>query len=308
MFSIHHIGLAAHDMKALAAFYRQAAGLRAWDALDALQLPGRGLSLAGPNAGLRLLADAEAPRRRPVSEAGFTHVCLQSPAVPALRNAFERAGASFHSPLIDLGTGFLYTYARDPEHNVTELEGVAPVWADGRPWLAHVNVACADLSRQCDFYGALLAAPVVRSRRLHGNPLLDRIADLDHVELRMAWISAGNAQVELISYSAPAAVASSSPGTRRAPGANGHAYVAFEVDGLDAACAHLQACGGTLAAEPAPSSQSASLAFAVDPEGNPLWLIDREWLIGHGASFTQLAQPDIVARFDAARARLLGVS
>jgi catechol 2,3-dioxygenase-like lactoylglutathione lyase family enzyme len=300
---IHHVGIVAHGAAALASFYEQAATLQRWSAVQALPLPGAGIALAGPNAGLRLLEGGGPAQRRPVSEAGLTHVCLQSPALPALRDAFAAAGAAFHCPPIDLGTGFLYTYARDPEHNVTELEGVAPVWAESRPWLAHVNVACADLSAQCAFYAALLGAAAARSPRLRGNPLLDRIADLDSVELRMAWIPAGNAQVELISYSAPAAVASTLPSRRREPGASGHAYIAFEVEHLDAACKHLQACGGTVATAPV---GDAPLATGADGEGNPLWLIERGWLMQHSASFSQLPQPDIVARFDAARARLQG--
>ncbi len=300
---LHHVGIVAHDAPALAAFYRQAAGMQDWAALKSLPLPGQGLALAGPNAGLRILAGGQVPQRRPVSEAGITHICLQSPAVQPLRSAFEQAGAVFHSPLVDLGTGFLYTYARDIEHNVTELEGVAPVWADGQPWLAHVNVACADLGAQCDFYGALLGTRPVRSPRLHGNPLLDCIADLDAVELRMAWTATGNAQVELISYSAPAAAASNLPSSRRAPGAAGHAYLAFEVESLDAACAHVLACGGTVSAAPGPA---ALLAVCADREGNALWLLESAGLVRAGSSFTQLTQPDIVARFNAARARLQG--
>jgi predicted enzyme related to lactoylglutathione lyase len=295
---IHHVGIVAHDVAALLVFYERAAGLVRWTALESLPLPGTGVALATPNAGLRLLAGGQAPLRRPVSEAGFTHVCLQSPAVQGLREAFERAGARLHSPLVDLGTGFLYTYARDSEHNVTELEGVPPVWPQPQPWLAHVNVACADLPRLCDFYAALFASSAVCSPRLRGNPLLDQIADMKGVELRMAWVAAGNAQVELIHYCAPAAVASSGPSGRRAAGASGHAYVALEVADLGAACAQLVACGGTLRARTAPN---APLAHGADPEGNALWLIDHAWLEAQGASFTQLAQPDIVARFAAAR-------
>jgi catechol 2,3-dioxygenase-like lactoylglutathione lyase family enzyme len=125
---INHVGIVAHDQAALQNFYARAAGLQPWSALDALGLPGGGVALAGPNAGVRLLPGASSPRRRHVSEAGFTHLCFQSPAITPLHAAFAEAGATFHSPLVDLGTGFLYCYARDPEHNVTELEGVAPVW------------------------------------------------------------------------------------------------------------------------------------------------------------------------------------
>lgn len=299
---VNHVGIVAHDAPALARFYQAAAALQAWPALDALGLPGNGLALAGPNAGLRLLPGGAAPQRRPVSEAGFTHVCLQSPAIAALRQDFAQAQATFHSPLVDLGTGFLYCYSRDPEHNVTELEGVAPVWPDARPWIAHVNVACADLAGQCAFYGALFGTSAARSPRLRGDKRLDQIADLEGVALRMAWLNAGNLQIELINYSEPAALATTLSSTRREPGAAGHAYAALEVTSLDAARAHLLACGGSLS----DSVAAPGIALAADPEGNPLWLLERGHLEQHGAAFTQLPQPDITARFAAARAQWQG--
>jgi catechol 2,3-dioxygenase-like lactoylglutathione lyase family enzyme len=299
---VNHVGIVAHDASALAGFYQRCAALQPWPALDALRLPGEGIALAGPNTGVRLLPGGAEPQRRPVSEAGFTHLCLQSPAIDTLHAAFAQAHASFHGPLVDLGTGFLYCYARDPEHNVVELEGVALVWGDPRPWIAHVNVACADIAAQCAFYGALFGAQAVRSPRLRDDARLDSIADLEGVELRMAWVDAGNLQVELINYTAPVAVATTAGSSRRLPGAAGHAYVALEVASLGAARAHLLACGGTLQDGPAPDG----VALGADPEGNALWLLERDALDRHGAAFTRLPQPDITARFAAARARLQG--
>ena len=302
--AINHVGIVAYDLRALTAFYLQAAGLKPWAAHATLDFGGPGVALAGPNAGLRLMPGGAMPQRRHVSEAGITHLCLQSTAIESLRAAHADAQAAFHCPLIDLGTGYLYCYARDTEHNVVELEGVAPVWADATPWLAHVNVACADLPRQCEFYAALLGAAATRSPRLRNDERLDRIADLPGVELRMAWVPAGNMQVELIHYSQPAYAATTAATTatrsRRTPGASGHAYVAFEVQDLAAARAHLLACGGTL------QDERVGTVIGADAEGNPLWLLDRGWLTRHGASVTQLAQPDIVSRFNAARAALQG--
>lgn len=302
---VHHVGIAAHDIAALAGFYRSSSGLVDWPAVDALQLPGGGLALAGLNAGLRLLPGADAPLRRPVSEAGLTHVCLQSTAIQQLQQAHARAGASFHSPLVDLGTGFLYSYARDPEHNVIELEGVAPVWADPQPWLAHVNLACADITRQAAFYAAWLGSTAARSPRLKDDTRLDQIADLRGVELRMAWIAARNMQVELIQYTEPAAQATGSHSTRRLSGASGHAYVAFEVSDLEVARALLLAQGGSVK-DTLKSRQSKLGLCCCDPEGNALWLLDHDTLARSGAAIEQLPQPDVVPRFQAAYAALQG--
>jgi catechol 2,3-dioxygenase-like lactoylglutathione lyase family enzyme len=299
---VHHVAIVAHDVPALTAFYTRAARLAPWPALQSLALQGEGVALAAPNAGLRILAGGGVPLRRPVSEAGFTHLCLQSPGIAALRQAHAHAGASFHSPLVDLGTGFLYCYARDIEHNVIELEGVAPVWPDDTPWVAHVNVACADLARQAAFYGALLDTPVARSPRLQDDPRFDQIADLPGVALRMAWVPAHNLQIELIHYSRPEAMATTATSGRRTAGAPGHAYVAFEVHSLAAARSHLLHCGGSV--EEAAGATGA--IQATDPEGNALWLLDQQWLAEHNASIARLAQPDIAARFTAARGALQG--
>jgi catechol 2,3-dioxygenase-like lactoylglutathione lyase family enzyme len=300
---VNHVGIVAHDALAVARFYRRAAGLRDWPELEGFGWPAAGgIALAGPNAGLRVLPGGAAPVRRPVSEAGWTHLCLQSPAIDALRAAFADSAAAFHGPLIDLGTGFLYCYARDPEHNVVELEAVAPVWSDPHPWIAHVNVACADLAAQGRFYAALFDAPVARSPRLAHDERLDRIADIDGVELRMAWVDAGNLQIELIHYSQPAALATGAQSSRRGPAAAGHAYVALEVTTLEAARKHLLACGGSLRADGA----AVATAVAADPEGNALWLVERAALEDQGAALAQLAQPDITRRFAAARAQMQG--
>ncbi len=294
---VHHVGLRAQDVDTLVDFYRAAGGLLPWPALDGLALPGGGVALAGPNAGLRILPGGGRPQHRAVSEAGITHVCLQSPDIAGLHRRFAGAGAQFHSPLVDLGTGFLYAYARDGEYNVVELEGVAPVWADPQPWLAHVNIACADIGRQADFYAALLGAPAVRSPRLQGDARLDQIAGLRGVALRMAWVPAGNQQVELIHYSQPAAHASSAPSTRRGDAAAGHCYIAFEVNDLAAATARLQHSGGQVDAVQAYSG----LHTGRDPEGNGLWLLDSRALQAHGAAIAQLPRPRITREFAAAR-------
>jgi predicted enzyme related to lactoylglutathione lyase len=302
---VHHVAIAAHDAARLQRFYTSAAALRPWPALDALALPGDGVALAGPNCGVRVLPGADLPRRRPVSEAGITHVCLQSTRIATLRAAHLDAGATFHSPLVDLGTGFLYCYARDPEYNVTELEGVADVWPDATPWIAHVNVAAADMARLCDFYAGVFGSNAQRGARLRNDARFDAIAELPGVELRMAWVPAGNVQIELIHYTQPASVATSMPGTRRQPGASGHASIALEVADLDAATALLLQLGGTVAATSADDAAS-GLRRAADPEGNALWLLDSSTLTRHSAAIAQLGAPDVASRFAAARLALQG--
>lgn len=298
---LHHVALAVQQIDRAARFYSEAAGCQPWAAGLALGLEQGSLPLCGPNAGLVLLQarSAEAPERRLVSEAGIAHVCLQTPDIGQVVQRMKALGAQLHSDPIDLGTGFLYCYVRDPEHNVIEVECVAPVWPEPRPWLAHANVVTHDLSRLCSFYAALLEVDAVRSPRLRDDPRLDAIADLRGVQLRIAWLDAGNAQLELMQYLQPETVSTTG---RRNPGTPGLAHLAFEVSSLGAACDHLQACGGHVDAPPSPAAWK---AWASDPDGNRLLLLDLQAAAHAPLRIQALADPRITQRFAAARAALL---
>jgi len=298
---LHHVALTMQRPDRAARFYTAAAGCELWPAGQALGLAGDSVTLSAPNVGVVLLQAAvtEPPVRRPVCEAGIAHLCLQTPAIAPVVQQMKSLGAQLHSEPIDLGTGFLYCYARDPEHNVIEVEGVAPVWPASRPWVAHANIVSHDLPRLCDFYSALLGVKAARSPRLRDDPRLDAIADLPSVQLRAAWLDAGNAQLELMQYLEPATTPTTG---RRTPGAPGFAYLAFEVSGLDEACAHLTACGGEL--DPRPSALPWQ-AWATDPDGNRLLLLDLQDDHHAPLRIAALADAQITSRFAAARAALL---
>ncbi len=294
---LHHVAIAAHDVDAAARFYTAAAGFEAWPAGEALGLPLAGKALCSRNAGLWLLpaASAARPLRRPVNEAGIAHLCLQTTDIGQTITRFKASGASLHSEPIDLGTGYLYCYARDPEGNVIEVEGVAPVWPQARPWFAHANIVTPDLSRLVDFYSRFLGSEATRSPRLRNDPRLDTIADLQGVELRAAWLNAGNAQIELMQYLQPATALHSS---RRDSGAVGFAHLGFEVTDLKAACARIVACGGQLQATPLPGAWQAQ---CLDPDGNRLLLLELAAPAQRSASIDSLQEPQITQRFAAAR-------
>lgn len=297
---LHHVALAALQPHAAGQFYREAAGCVPWPALHRLGLPPDAVLLRGPNAGLVVLpADPQqATRRRPVNEAGIAHICLQTTDIGQVIDRFVQQRASLHSAPIDLGTGFLYCYARDPEANVIEVECVAPVWDDARPWLAHANIVTTDLPRLTAFYTALLGTEAVRSPRLRDDPRLDTIADLPGVALRAAWLQAGNTQIELMQYLQPATPAETD---RRVPGAAGYAHLAFEVRDLGASCAHLLHCGGALVADPGPCDWQVR---ALDPDGNALLFLDLQHPDLAELRLEALADPRITHRFAAARAAL----
>lgn len=296
---LHHLAIQVQDVAAAERFYVAAASLQPWPAAQPLSDVAGARWLSAANAGLCLLpaAPGASPVRRGVNEAGITHWCLQTPDISAVHRRFADAGAAFHCAPVDLGTGFLYCYARDPEFNVTEIECVPPVWADSKPWVAHVNIATADLSRLAAFYAAFLGSPAVRSPRLHSDSRLDAIADLPQVQLRAAWLQAHNVQIELMQYSQPATTLASG---RRVAGEPGFAAMVFEVDSLLAAVAHLRHCGGSAV----DATAGTNVAQCSDPDGNRLTLLHLQSPAARAASFQQLPEPFITHRFETARSAL----
>jgi hypothetical protein len=294
---VHHVELAAHRPDALHHFHARASRLTPWPEAQVTPALAPGLWLQAPNVALRVVPATEAPLELQVSDAGWTHVCIQGVAFGALVQEHLEAGARLHTAPVDLGTGFQYTYARDPEFNVVELEGVPPLRDSDRPWVAHVNVACADLRAMSRFYADLFASEARRSPAMSGDRRLDALAAIDGVAVHMAWVRAGNLQIELIHYSAPAHARSDRPSTRRAPGVPGWRRVALEVTSLSEAQAHLTACGGSLGAvDPCGVGRQAA-----DPEGNALWLIPSDWLRRRGLDLGAFEEPDLVDTFERQR-------
>ena len=293
---IHHVGLTLGNVRDAAQFYAAAAAftvfnntaLRLPTGLNAVEVDGASW-LQAPNAYLRLLEPRIAlePRktRREVAEAGIVHVCLQSTSIEDLYQKFACAGATFHAPPVDLGTGFLYSYARDTEHNVVELEGVPPVWQDTTPWIAHVSFSSADIDRLADFYAEVVNRKAIKSPRFGPSPKMDLVSGMQNTEFRAAWIEAGNMQIEVLQYFVPATVAVTK---ERALCDIGYSYVCFEVDDMSAAINHLLSLGATQTAALAGMSEP-NKYFCCDPDGNIVLLLS---LAENEQQFTLAALPD----------------
>ena len=303
---VHHIGLTVVDADAAARFYVVAAGFS--DVTSARQpnlMTSGGRMLRSGNAYIRLLPASRTIALRsvprPVSDAGIVHICLQSTAVEALYNKFASAGATFHGPLTDLGTGFLYCYARDVENNVIELEGVAPVWEDPAPWVAHVSLTSHDVDRLAMFYAALLGTRATVSGRIGPNRKMDAIPGLAGTEIKAAWIPAANMQIEVIQYLQPA---TSKPDAPHAIDAPGYGYICLEVSDVAAASQRALAEGATIAVGLSPLHASGDEEFVcTDPDGNVLVLKSFK-LNDVSLTLDALSDRDIVARFAARRDQL----
>jgi catechol 2,3-dioxygenase-like lactoylglutathione lyase family enzyme len=139
---IHHTAISTANLDRALAFYRDLMGFRVifefgWPAGTEVadQITGlkgssaRAVMLQTGNALIELF-QYETPkphssdRRRPVSDHGITHICLD---VTDLDTEYERlvaAGMTFHCPPQHIGMGIKTTYGRDPDGNVIELQEV----------------------------------------------------------------------------------------------------------------------------------------------------------------------------------------
>jgi catechol 2,3-dioxygenase-like lactoylglutathione lyase family enzyme len=307
---IHHVGLTVRDVKAVAHFYTAAAGFTMADEAEASRSIGSddghraAAILRGPNAYVHLLAaDPGAPirsTRREVSEAGIVHICLQTPVIESLYGRFGVAGASFHSPPVDLGTGFLYSYARDCEGNVVELEGVPLVWDDPMPWIAHVSFSSANVNRLADFYAQVFASKAIKSSHIGPDKRFDLVSGMPGTEFMAAWIPAGNMQIEVIQYLQPATTPRVATPL---PGEPGYSYVCLEVSDMVSAWNHLAICGAVQVRAPQVGSaiDDEHRRLCSDPDGNLLMLLQP---VEAAASIARLPDPYIVARMNDRRAAM----
>ena len=284
---LHHVGLRVRDPAATASFLRAVAGFEP----AAVPSPfGGAMLLRGRNLYVEL-EHCPAPARaadRPVNEAGITHLCLQGPDAARLRDAALAAGARFHGPLVDLGTGHLYIYGRDPEGNVFEIESVPYADPDEAAWAAHIAIASPDIDRATAFYGALLGVPAKPGRTVGPYPALDLISGLEGVVARPAWVALDTLQLEIWQYLEPA----TGPRGDAEDAAPGYAHVGVEVASVADACRMVADLGGCVLDRP-PGTVPAALAR--DPDGNLIKLVETA-APGRSFSLSHLPDPLLVAR------------
>jgi predicted enzyme related to lactoylglutathione lyase len=254
--------------------------------------------LAGRNGYLRLIAPhwpdgAPAPVANPINRAGIRHFCVQNHDVAPLATEVAAYGGSLIAPPLDLGTGNQYAYARDPEGNIMEIEGLpyAPV---GEPtWLAHVALVTRDMDRTIAFYAALFGTDLKNRGRFGPGPQFDRMAGLVDAQIEGAWLPASNMQLELWQFHVP-----SSPAE---PMRNifdpGYSRLCLESDDLRTDAARLVSLGGTLLTGCADNEGVRSI-IGSDPEGNFIEIVELG-TVGAALSIASLAAPDICTRVEA---------
>lgn len=269
--ALHHIGMTVSDLGRAATFLHNLFGFTSTAAsLPETPLTGRGeraVLLRAPNCFIKLVETAATVAvKRPVNEAGITHISIQSRHIDALYERALAAGARPHAPPIALGTGFVYLYLRDAQHNVIEIEGVPFAPAQQSPWVAHVAIATHDLDRLATFYHALLGGERRNGATIGPNPLIDRLAGLSGVEAKPVWIVGRNVTLELWQYLNPPTM----PAPRPRPLA-GYSHICFEVRDIAESLAAFERAGATVVT-PSTADAGVTSALVRDPDGNLLEL------------------------------------
>jgi catechol 2,3-dioxygenase-like lactoylglutathione lyase family enzyme len=144
LLGIHHVAICTEDADRLIGFYRDQLGFElaadhSWepgievaDAVLGLRASaGRQIVLRTANGYLELFEFSSHPGRpgdpdRPVSDHGYTHVCVDVDDVDDVHARLSEAGVRFHCPPQDLLPGVRTCYARDPDGNVVEIQQLAP--------------------------------------------------------------------------------------------------------------------------------------------------------------------------------------
>lgn len=212
-----------------------------------------------------------------------------------LERAVLDSGGSLIAPPLDLGTGNQYAYARDPEGNIMEIEGLPYAPAAEPTWLGHVAVVTHDIDVAATFYCGLFGAELQNRGRFGPKPQLDRMGGLTGVALEGAWLPAVNMLLELWQFHA----SQNPPAHSRQRFDPGYSHICLETDRLDAYAARLAGLGGDLLPGMTENNHARSL-FARDPEGNLIELVELS-PAGRALSIAALAEPEVCARVKAGR-------
>lgn len=311
---IHHVALVVRDLVAAERYYCAAAGMHrlAVEAEQTIAPPSQQLAasanfpvgqslLAGRNGYLVLLApqwpsgapDTEA---NPINLPGIRHFCVQNFDCTILEKAVLGHGGSLIAPPLDLGTGNQYAYARDPESNIMEIEGLPYAPVDAPTWMGHVAIVTRNMDAAIAFYTQLFGSTLQNRGRFGPGPQFDTMGGLVDVRIEGAWVPVNNMLLELWQFHAPESPVETKPRQFFDPG---YSHLCLETDTLDADAIRLVQLGGTLLTECSGNDQLRTV-FACDSEGNVIELLEPREPAGP-LSIAALTEPWICARVEAGR-------
>ena len=286
---LHHVGLAAADIGGAARFYESLTGAAA-------PANTTGGLLAGLNLRIEVHQAASSEATPPaLNRPGIRHLCVQNFDCAKLEAAVTGAGGALIAPPLDLGTGNLYAYARDPEGNIVEIEGL-PYAPSAQPnWIGHVALVTRNIGATLRFYSALLGTEAAGPRQVGPSAAVDWMGGLTGAILHGAWLSAGNVGLEFWEFREPRYAG---PTDRTGFAEPGFSHLAFESNAPLQDMARALALGaslprGAIEAQPTPGALDSRLVSG--PDGVLI-----EFVHMTGADLA-LADRNVVARIEAGR-------
>lgn len=285
---LHHVGLAAADIDTAARFYGSLTGAPPLEAAGGL--------LAGLNLRLELHQAGQTQGTAPaLNRPGIRHICVQNFDCAKLEAAVVGARGKLIAPPLDLGTGNMYAYARDPEGNIVEIEGLPYAPPGQATWIGHVALVTLDIDSSLRFYTALLGTNAAGPRPVGPSSAVDRMGGLTGAILHGAWLSAANVGLEFWQFREPDYAG---PADRSGFGEPGFSHLAFESDDPMRDVARALSLGAILpddAIEPQPTPGALDARFVSGPDG-----VIIEFVRMASANLA-LADRNVVARIEAGR-------
>jgi len=212
-----------------------------------------------PNAYVHLSQSATVPPPPPdFTQAGISHLCIQTPDMHQALRILQRHGALPLSPPVNLGTGHWYLYARTPSGDILEIEGVPYAQTEPAPWLAHVALVSSDVARLADFYQPLTGTTRRGGQPIGPNPRFDEVLQRPAARMIPIWLVGLNVTIELWQFLEPATRATTAPATY------GYHTIGLTVSDVARWCDHASTIGATC------HYQSTTDALLSDPDGNTL--------------------------------------
>jgi catechol 2,3-dioxygenase-like lactoylglutathione lyase family enzyme len=316
---IHHTGLSVLNLEQAIGYWTECFGFRVAARFDVQDSPetralmqaenpaAKAAFLTGPTGHLELFQfDANQNAfagDHNVYDAGIRHACLQAIRVDPLFDRCVSNGTQWHARPSGLGTGALYAYVRDLEGNIIELEGVPWGPADqAEPWFAHTAIVTPDIDRLTGFYEFLTGTKVHNRGTFGPHGAFDRVAGLNGIVFKGAWIRLANATLEFWQYDTPRTIAN----PRRDATAPGWNHICFEVSNAADTYARLAGAGIPLLSGPV-STAFGTLFYGRDPDGNIFECLEMSprrsaW------SLDQLEGRAFITRLDAAIAAHYGAA
>lgn len=234
--SLHHVRIHVTDIAYAVRFYL-ALG---WPVIP---LSAANAFVMTPNAGILLCHVPHAsPSNTDVHALGWRHLCIQVADMHRALSICERHAMTMLSPPVDLRTGHLYVYGRNPEATLIEIEEVPYSPYHYPSWLGHIACVSHDVAQLKRFYGEFVGGDIGDPGILGPNDAYDRVVGFSQARLHPVWIKRLNLTIELWQFVNPI-----SPARTHSPDeVGGYQSIAFVSDDIEHdihRCVHL---GGSL--------------------------------------------------------------